>query len=96
MTEQTAADERLWTLPFVLCFVTPLMIAPQVLPSRSMKALNSAGEPPPMIRPCLSSASLTAGSFITALTSALMRLTTSAGVPAGANRPFQASASKPG
>ena len=75
---------------------TLAMIAPHLRPSLSMKALNSSGEPPPTASPWLASSVRTAGSRSTALTSALMRRTTSPGVPAGANRPFQASDSKPG
>lgn len=59
-----------------------------------MKLLNSAAEPPPTIRPCLTNAARTPGSFSAAFTSALMHSTTAAGVPAAAKRTFHASATR--
>ena len=52
-----------------------------------MKRANSAGGMPPGIAPCDSSRSFSAGVASALAVSCWMRLTISAGVPAGASRP---------
>src|SRR5690606_15633223 len=58
------------------------------------KARNSSGELPTIVNPCGASCFCSAGSRAAAATAALSRCTTGAGVPAGANSPIQAVASK--
>src|SRR5688572_26581891 len=62
--------------------------------SALIQAENSSGELPTMSAPCEVSWSRTSGARSTFTTSACSRETISRGVPAGASRPFQPTASK--
>src|SRR6218665_1840910 len=69
---------------------------PHLRCSARMKSANCRGVPPIGVLPSESNLFCTSGVFNTFCISALMRSTTACGVPAGATRPVQVMASKPG
>src|SRR4051812_7480059 len=58
------------------------------------RAPKRSGGPPPAFMPCFSSSARTSGCLSRAFSSALTLATTGAGVPAGANTPYQVSTSR--